>query len=98
MSDDTVTVSAKLPEGLRDGLDEIGEELGISNRSLLVRRALELYVERHATVGIPHEESDVGEERSGVSAERKAFVYLKRRQSPAKIRRKPRRRSHERRD
>ncbi len=98
MLSDTVVVSAKVSKGLRDRLDEIGKELGISNRSILVRRALELYVERHASVGIAHEESDVGEERSGVSAERKAFVYLKRRQSPAKIRRKPRRRSHERRD
>ncbi|MEE9341947.1 MAG: ribbon-helix-helix domain-containing protein [Thermoplasmata archaeon] len=57
MSGDMVTVSAKLPKGLRDRLDEIGEELGISNRSVLVRMALESFVERHEPDGIPSVES-----------------------------------------
>ena len=64
MSDDTVTVSAKLPKGLRDRLDEVGEELGISNRSVLVRRALESFVERQESDGIPPVESKIeGDER-----------------------------------
>ena len=64
MSDDMVTVSAKLPKGLRDRLDKVGEELGISNRSVLVRRALESFVERQESDGIPPVESKIeGEER-----------------------------------
>ncbi|TET90345.1 MAG: hypothetical protein E3J35_06905 [Methanomassiliicoccales archaeon] len=64
MSDDTVTVSAKLPKGLRDRIDEIGEELGIPNRSILVRMALESFVERQESDGIPPVESKIeGDER-----------------------------------
>ena len=64
MSDDIVTVSAKLPKGLRDRLDEIGEEVRISNRSVLVRRALESFVERQESDGIPPVESKLeGDER-----------------------------------
>lgn len=59
MSDDIVTVSAKLPKGLRDRLDEVGEERGISNRSVLVRKALESFVESHEGVGIPPVESKI---------------------------------------
>ena len=64
MSDDMVTVSAKLPKGLRDRIDEIGEELGIPNRSILVRMALESFVEWHESDGIPPVESKIeGDER-----------------------------------
>ncbi len=64
MSDNMVTVSAKLPKGLRDRLDEVGEELGVSNRSVLVRGALESFVERQGSDGIPPVESRLeGDER-----------------------------------
>ena len=70
MSDDIVTVSAKLPKGLRDRLDEIGEELEISNRSALVRMALESFVERHESDGIPRVESKTeGAERKRMGFE-----------------------------
>ena len=59
MPSDTVVVSAKVPKALRDRLDEIVEELEFSNRSILVRRALISFVERHVSVGIPHAESDI---------------------------------------
>ena len=71
MSDDIVTVSAKLPKGLRDRLDEIGEKLGISNRSVLVRMALESFVERQESHGIPHVESKIeGDERKAYGIRR----------------------------
>ncbi len=70
MSDETVTVSAKLPEGLRDRLDEIGEELGISNRSVLVRMALGSFVERQESDCIPPVGSKIeGNERKGTGFE-----------------------------
>ena len=98
MPSDEVVVSARVPKALRDRIDEIVKELGISNRSVLVRRALISYVERHAYVGIPHTESDIEEEGGDATVERERFVYRKRRRFPAEIRRKPRRRSHERGD
>ena len=70
MSDDVVTISAKVPKGLRDRLDEVGEELGISNRSVLVRMALESFVERQEPDGIPPVESKTeGDERKRTGLE-----------------------------
>ena len=62
MSDDTVTVSAKVSKGLRDRLDKIGKEMGVSNRSVLLREALESFAEKHRPSGIPTAESGIGDE------------------------------------
>lgn len=59
MSDDLVTISAKVPRGLRDKLDGIGDDLRLSNRSVLIRKALESFVESHESVGIPPVESKI---------------------------------------
>ncbi|MCK5291395.1 MAG: ribbon-helix-helix protein, CopG family [Thermoplasmata archaeon] len=98
MSDDIVTVSAKVPKQLRDRIDEIREELEISNRSVLVRRALISFVKRHVSVGIPHVEFDIEEEGKEVSVGGRHLIHRRKRRFPAKIRRKARRKSHERRD
>ncbi len=95
MPNDTVVVSAKVSKALRDRIDEIREELEISNRSVLIRRALISFVERHVSVGIPHVESDIEEERKDVSVEGRHLIHRKKRRFPAKIRRNVRRRSHE---
>ena len=62
MSDDTVTMSAKVSKDLRDRLDKIGKEMGVSNRSVLLREALESFVEKHRPSGIPTAESEIGDE------------------------------------
>jgi len=83
-----VTVSAKLPKGLRDRLDEIGEELGISNRSVLVRMALESFVERQESDGIPPVESKLdGDERS-VRDSKRCAVYREEMQLPGEVRKR----------
>lgn len=64
MSDDTVTVSAKVSKQLRDKIDEIGKKIGISNRSVLVRKALESFVEGRVFSGIPTIESSTTERGS----------------------------------
>lgn len=70
MSDDTVTVSAKVSEQLRDRIDETGKWMGVSSRSILVRQALESFVERHESDGIPPVESKIeGNERKGTGFE-----------------------------
>ncbi len=62
MSDDVVTISSKISEQLRDRIDEIGKGMGISNRSVLVRKALEAFVEGHTSGGIPPLESKTEED------------------------------------
>lgn len=67
MSDRKVTISAKIPEGLRDKIDNIGREWGITNRSVLLRKALEAFAEKHGLSGIPTTESKIGEgDREGI--------------------------------
>ncbi|MFQ6107775.1 MAG: hypothetical protein ACE5QF_09385 [Thermoplasmata archaeon] len=39
MPGEKVTISAKIPRALRDSIDRIGRDLGITNRSILLREA-----------------------------------------------------------
>jgi len=74
MSGDTVTVSAKLPRDLRDGIDDIGKELAISSRSIPVRKAPESSVEEHGLSGIPTVDSEVGGGRKEIGIEEIASI------------------------
>ena len=98
MPSDEVIVSVRVPKSLSDGIDEIAREWGISNRSVLVRMALASFVEEHAAVRLPHAECHTEEEGVDSSVERRPFAYRRKRLSPSKIRRKAKRRAHERRD
>ncbi|MCK4366813.1 MAG: hypothetical protein KAW84_02560 [Thermoplasmata archaeon] len=70
MSDDLVTISAKVPRGLRDKLDGIGDDLRLSNRSVLIRKALESFVESRESVGIPPVESKIDARAKRILADR----------------------------
>lgn len=95
---DTVGISVKVPESLRDRMDEVGEGLGSSGRSILAGRAVVLCVERHASICIPRAASAIEEESREVSAGRRRLANRKKRRFPVKRRRTARGRVRERRD
>lgn len=95
---DTVAISVKVPESLRDRMDEVGEGLGTSGRSILAGRAVVLCVERHASIRVPRATSVIEEEsREEVSAGRRRLANRKKRRFPVKRRRTARGRVRERR-
>lgn len=47
MEEDVVTVSAKVKQDFRNRLDQIGKELGVTNRSNIIRSGLEYFVDAY---------------------------------------------------
>lgn len=53
MEEDVVTISAKVKKGFQNRLDQIGRELGVSNRSHVIRSSLEYFVDSYESGRIP---------------------------------------------
>jgi len=53
MSDDTVTISAKVSKDFQKQLDQIGEKLGVTNRSNVIRSGLEYFIDAFNLGRIP---------------------------------------------
>lgn len=53
MSDDTVTISAKVSEGFQKQLDQAGEKLRMTSRSDIIRYGLEYFLEAYNKGRIP---------------------------------------------
>lgn len=53
MEEDVVTISAKVRKGFQNRLDQIGSELGVSNRSHVIRSGLEYFVDSYESGRIP---------------------------------------------
>ena len=84
MSGDMVTVSAKVPRALRERIDRIGKDLGISNRSVFIRKALESFVEGHGFSGIPPADSEIEGKGGKISQSKRSSVYRNTSPIPAK--------------
>lgn len=95
MPGDEVRVNVRVPKSLRDVIDEISREWGISNRSVVVRMALTSFVEEHAAARFQCAKSHEEEEGTDLSVERKPFVFRRQKRAPQRIRRKARRKAHE---
>ena len=72
MSDDTVTISAKVSKDFQKQLDQIGEKLGVTNRSNVIRSGLEYFIDAFnlgripAVFRISREEDSQGQVRTKV--------------------------------
>ncbi|MEE9506334.1 MAG: hypothetical protein V3V98_04220 [Thermoplasmata archaeon] len=53
MSEDVVTISAKVKKDFQNRLDQIGKELGVTNRSNIIRSGLEYFVDAYDLGRIP---------------------------------------------
>ncbi len=73
MSEDVVTISAKVRKDFQNRLDQIGEELGLTSRSNIIRSGLEYFVDAYdlgripAILRISKEDDGKGQLRTKVS-------------------------------